>query len=111
MGIAVSKASVALLLLRIVVKKWHIYLLWATIATTTLLCCITTTLLFLQCSPAAFLWDRDTDGGFCWLNFTDVALVMGGSFSWPISYKHCLTRYQHGQPPWTLSLLHYHGTL
>jgi len=55
MGIAVSKASVALLLLCIVVNKWHIYLLWATIATTTLLCCITMTLLFLQCSLAAFL--------------------------------------------------------
>ncbi|KAF2633276.1 hypothetical protein BU25DRAFT_464217 [Macroventuria anomochaeta] len=77
MGITVSKASIALLLLRIVVKKWHVLVLWGTIISTTLFCCVTTILLFLQCKPAAFLWDHSIEGGYCWLTFTDIALAMG----------------------------------
>lgn len=77
MGIAASKGSVALFLLRIVLKRWHIALLWFCIVTTTILCTITTTLLFVQCRPTAFLWDRTIEGGYCWLNFTTVGLTMG----------------------------------
>jgi hypothetical protein len=78
MGIAASKGSVALFLLRIVREKWHIAVLWFCIVTTTVLCIITTTLLFVQCKPTPFLWDRTIEGGYCWLNFTDVGLTMGG---------------------------------
>jgi hypothetical protein len=78
-GIAASKASVALFLLRIVMKKWHVALLWGCIVTTTVFSCITTILLFVQCKPYAFLWDQKIPGGFCWLNFADVALTMGGT--------------------------------
>jgi hypothetical protein len=77
MGIAASKGSVAIFLLRIVLKKWHIALLWFCITSTTLLCIITTTLLFMQCKPTAFLWDQTIEGGYCWLNFTQVGLTMG----------------------------------
>ncbi|KAJ4299640.1 hypothetical protein N0V90_004886 [Kalmusia sp. IMI 367209] len=77
MGIAASKSSVAVFLLRIVVTKWHKALLWFCIVSTTILCIITTTLLFLQCRPAAFLWDPTIEGGYCWLNFTRVGLTMG----------------------------------
>ncbi|KAH7066270.1 hypothetical protein BKA63DRAFT_158866 [Paraphoma chrysanthemicola] len=77
MGIAASKGSVAIFLLRIVLKKWHIALLWFCIASTTVLCIITTTLLFVQCKPTAFLWDQSIEGGYCWLNFTEVGLTMG----------------------------------
>ncbi|KAF2202044.1 hypothetical protein GQ43DRAFT_414482 [Delitschia confertaspora ATCC 74209] len=76
LGIAASKGSVALFLLRIVLKTWHIVLLWFCIVTTTILAIITTTLLFLQCKPAAFLWDHTIEGGVCWLNFTAVGLTM-----------------------------------
>jgi len=74
---AASKSSVALFLLRIVLKKWHIALLWFVITSTTLLCIITTTLLYVQCKPTAFLWDHTIEGGYCWLNFTQVGLTMG----------------------------------
>jgi hypothetical protein len=77
MGIAASKGSVAIFLLRIVLKKWHIALLWFCITSTTVLCIITTTLLFMQCKPTAFLWDQTIEGGYCWLNFTQVGLTMG----------------------------------
>ncbi|OAK94201.1 hypothetical protein IQ06DRAFT_330277 [Phaeosphaeriaceae sp. SRC1lsM3a] len=77
MGIAASKSSVAIFLLRIVLRRWHIALLWFCIISTTVLCIITTTLLFVQCKPSAFLWDRTIEGGYCWLNFTQVGLSMG----------------------------------
>ncbi|KAH7108668.1 hypothetical protein B0J11DRAFT_242407 [Dendryphion nanum] len=77
MGIAASKGSVAIFLLRIVIRKWHVALLWFCIVSTTLLCAITTILLFVQCRPTAFLWDRTIVGGVCWLNFTAVGLTMG----------------------------------
>jgi hypothetical protein len=83
MGISASKASVAIFLLRIVLKRWHIALLWACITSTTVLCIITTTLLFVQCKPSAFLWDHTIEGGYCWLNFTQVGLIMGGMYSHP----------------------------
>lgn len=78
MGIAASKGSVALFLLRIVLKKWHIAILWFCIASTTVLCIITTVLLYMQCKPTAFLWDQTIEGGYCWLYFTPVGLTMGG---------------------------------
>jgi hypothetical protein len=87
MGIAASKGSVAIFLLRIVIKKWHITLLWFCIASTTTLCIITTTLLFLQCRPTAFLWNHTIDGGYCWLNFTQVGLAMGGMFHYMFDYN------------------------
>ncbi|KNG49035.1 hypothetical protein TW65_04017 [Stemphylium lycopersici] len=77
MGIAASKGSVALFLLRIVAKRWHVAILWFCIVTTTILCTITTSLLYAQCIPTAFLWDRTIQGGYCWLNFTQVGLTMG----------------------------------
>ncbi|KAF2124476.1 hypothetical protein P153DRAFT_132756 [Dothidotthia symphoricarpi CBS 119687] len=77
MGIAASKGSVAVFLLRIVLKKWHIALLWFCIASTTFLCTVTTVLLYAQCKPVAFLWDQTIQGGYCWLNFTGVGLTMG----------------------------------
>ena len=77
MGIAASKGSVALFLLRIVVKQWHVGILWFCIISTTILCIITTALLYAQCIPTAFLWDRTIEGGYCWLNFTPVGLTMG----------------------------------
>jgi hypothetical protein len=78
MGIAASKASVALFLLRIIVRWWHRALLWSIIVSTTIFSIITTALLFLQCKPVSFLWDPTIPGGHCPINFTDVGLSMGG---------------------------------
>ncbi|KAH6639248.1 hypothetical protein C7974DRAFT_127860 [Boeremia exigua] len=77
MGIAVSKAAVALFLLRIVLRRWHIALLWSVIVSTAIFSTITTTLLFVQCKPVAYLWDPTIPGGHCPINFTDVGLSMG----------------------------------
>ncbi|KAH9872209.1 hypothetical protein IAQ61_005044 [Plenodomus lingam] len=87
MGIAASKGSVAFFLLRIVAKPWHIVILWFCILSTTALCIITTALLFVQCRPTAFLWDQSIEGGYCWLNFTQVGLTMG---SWSAAMDFAL---------------------
>jgi hypothetical protein len=81
MGIAASKASVALFLLRIVILKWHKALLWRCMLLTALLCVVTTVLLYMQCRPVAFLWDHTIQGGDCWLTFAPVGLAMGGMSS------------------------------
>jgi hypothetical protein len=78
MGIAASKGAVALFLLRIVVHRWHIVLLRFCIISTTILCTITTIMLYAQCKPMAFLWDRTIEGGVCWLAFTDLAISTAG---------------------------------
>ncbi|KAF1930581.1 uncharacterized protein M421DRAFT_377119 [Didymella exigua CBS 183.55] len=77
MGIAVSKAAIALFLLRIVVRKWHIALLWSVMISTAIFSTITTALLFLQCKPVSYLWNPTIPGGHCPINFTDVGLSMG----------------------------------
>ena len=92
MGIAASKWSVAIFLLRIVLKKWHIALLWFCIASTGVLCIITTMLLYMQCRPTAFLWDQTIEGGYCWLNFTPVGLNMGGMYIHLLRSGYELTR-------------------
>lgn len=78
MGIAASKASVAVFLLRIVILKWHKAFLWFCIVSTTLWCTVTTILLFLQTKPTAFLWDHMIPGGVQRFDFTPVGLSMGG---------------------------------
>lgn len=77
MGIAASKSSVAVFLLRIVILKWHKWLLWFCIISTTIWCTITTILLFCQTTPTAFLWDRTIVGGKQNFNFTPIGLSMG----------------------------------
>ena len=77
MGIAASKSSVAVFLLRIVILKWHKALLWFCIISTTIWCTVTTVLLFVQTTPVAFLWDRTIVGGRQNFNFTPAGLSMG----------------------------------
>lgn len=86
MGIAASKSSVALFLLRIVVEKWHKALLWFCIVSTTLWCTATTILLFTQCSPTAYLWDRSLPYGRQNFNFTPVGLSMGCTSPFPLPF-------------------------
>jgi hypothetical protein len=81
MGVVASKSSVAVFLLRVVISRRHIALLWFCIVTTTVWATVTTILLFVQCRPSASLWDWNIEGGYCWLNFTRVAISMGGK-SW-----------------------------
>lgn len=100
LGIAASKGSVAIFLLRIVLRKWHIAVLWFCIVSTTIMCALTTTLLFLQCKPTAFLWDRTIAGGTCWLDFTKVGLSMGGEILSNDSGRKTNVE-QHGLQQWT----------
>jgi hypothetical protein len=109
MGIAVSKAAIALFLLRIVVRKWHIALLWSVMISTLIFSTITTALLFLQCKPVSFLWNPTIPGGHCPINFTDVGLSMGGkvsNHSFTMSHTNAT---QPGQQPWTSSWQYSHG--
>jgi hypothetical protein len=109
MGIAVSKAAIALFLLRIVVRKWHIALLWSVMVSTSIFSIITTALLFLQCKPVSFLWNPTTPGGHCSVNFTDVGLSMGGKVSNIFLNTSQTNTAQPGPQPWTLSSQSFRG--
>lgn len=78
MGIAASRSSVALLLLRIVVAKWHTRLLTAVVLVTMISCCVTTVLLFLQCKIMPSDWKQASSDQRCWIGFTNIALTIGG---------------------------------
>lgn len=108
MGIAVSKAAIALFLLRIVVRKWHIALLWSVMISTSIFSTITTALLFLQCRPVSFLWDPTIPGGHCPVNFTDVGLSMGGTVS-PTPRSITTNATQPGPQLWTSFSRSCHG--
>lgn len=78
MGIAASRSSVALLLLRIVVAKWHTRMLRAVVIVTMISCCVTTLLLFLQCKILPLDWKQTSSDQRCWPGFTKIALTLGG---------------------------------
>ena len=109
MGIAASKASVALFLLRIVLRRWHIALLWSVIVSTTIFCTITTALLFLQCKPVSFLWDPTIPGGYCPIDFTEIGISMGGTYLRRLCPSNLANPTKPGQHLWTLSSPFSHG--
>ena len=76
---AASKGSVALLLLRIVLQKWHKAVLWFCIILTTIMSISTASLFLLHCRPTAYLWDPVIDG-ICWLTFEPIAITWGGEY-------------------------------
>ncbi|GME64534.1 aspartic-type endopeptidase [Neofusicoccum parvum] len=63
-GVAASKASVALFLLRIVVKTWHRIVLWAIIAVLSTICTLSSILHFARCDPVEACWDATVPGKF-----------------------------------------------
>lgn len=76
-AIATSKTSVALFLLRIVVKTWHKVVLWTAIVTLAIICFLCAALNFLQCDPVAHTWNPTIEAS-CWMDITPLAIATGG---------------------------------
>jgi hypothetical protein len=94
MGIAASRSSVALLLLRIVVAKWHTRLLRAVVLVTMISCFVTTVLLFLQCKIMPSDWKQTSSDQCCWIGFTNIALTIGGMLRWALLWYLRLFSYR-----------------
>lgn len=78
-NIAVSKASVALLLLRIVTRRWHKFFVWFCLITNSALATFCTIAVFIQCLPIQAVWDFSVKGN-CWLDFQKVGVTTSGVY-------------------------------
>jgi len=69
-----SKVAVADFLLKIVLEKWHRYILWFCMASISVLSVVTIIGLFAQCHPVEMVWDSSIKGT-CYINTTNLATV------------------------------------
>ncbi|CAG8980608.1 hypothetical protein HYALB_00013763 [Hymenoscyphus albidus] len=76
-AIPTSKSSVALFLLRIVVNKWHRYILWFCIVSTVIAGCTSAIGIFFQCVPVQKIWDPTVEGYYK-LKFIYMGLFTAG---------------------------------
>ncbi|KAJ5718176.1 hypothetical protein N7488_003822 [Penicillium malachiteum] len=76
-----GKTSFAVTLLRIVVKRWMIIVLWFVIVTMNLVNVLTALFVFVQCKDPRHLWNPAIPSK-CWPShvFTDYSLFVGGKF-------------------------------
>lgn len=77
-GMAVAKWSLGLFLLRLVKERWHMLLIWATLANLMLASFLCLFFFWFQCEPAAFLWDKSLTGR-CDLPQLRVSIYLGTS--------------------------------
>jgi hypothetical protein len=85
-AIAVSKTSFAMTLLALVVKRWHVWLLWFSIISLNVIMGVDALMQFTQCTPVDRTWDLSVPGS-CWdtrivINYT----IFAGGNSDPIVF-------------------------
>src|SRR5690242_10857121 len=79
-GIATSKASVAIFLLRITVIRWHRWVLYAIMVVVAVPCFFCALFDFIRCDPIAAVWNP-TLPAKCWVStkgFTALSITVGG---------------------------------
>jgi len=80
-GIATSKASVSVFLLRIAVIKWHKWILYLTIVAVSGISFICGLFDFIRCDPVAHVWNPSIPAN-CWVStqqYTSVSLTLGST--------------------------------
>lgn len=84
MACTLGKTSFAVTLLRIVVQRWMIVLLWFVIVTMNVVNILAALLVFMQCKDPRHLWNAAIPSE-CWPDkvFTDFSLFVGGKESLP----------------------------
>lgn len=60
-----AKASIALFLLRVAVRRAHIWIIYGAMAITVVTCLAFFFVLIFQCSPVSYFWDKYTQTGVC----------------------------------------------
>lgn len=77
---AIGKSSFAISLLRVVVDRWQVLLLWFIIFSMNIIMWLTAILTLAQCQPSVKLWDFPTKGK-CWdpQIVTKFAIISGGA--------------------------------
>jgi hypothetical protein len=93
-GMAVAKWSLGLFLLRLVTQAWHKVAIWITMASLMAASISVCFVFWLQCTPAAYLYDRRIPGGYCHINTTPVSFTLCSKYSlllWSSLYNTLLT--------------------
>lgn len=82
LGMAISKVSLGLFLLRLVVERWHRILVWA-VMLSLLGCSVLTAVMFwVQCVPVEAIYDpRLKTPEACQIPITPFATMLGGMFA------------------------------
>lgn len=82
MACTLGKTSFAVTLLRIVVQRWMVVVLWFVIVTMNIVNILAALFVFLQCRDPRHLWNPMIPSE-CWPPdvFTNFALFVGGKFS------------------------------
>ncbi|KAJ5782941.1 hypothetical protein N7457_004715 [Penicillium paradoxum] len=75
-AMGLSKCAVAAFLMRIVIKKWHIYFLWFWNISIMVLSILLAITVFAQCTPVYSIWDPRVPPESCPLNLALTATVM-----------------------------------
>lgn len=77
-GMAAAKWSLGLFLLRLVNVNmiWHRIAIWAVMIGLMLTSISVVFIYWLQCTPPAYLWDRQIRGGFCHINSVPAAFTL-----------------------------------
>ena len=78
------KASICLFLLRITIRKLHIWILYSVMGTTVMTGLVFMLVLLLQCHPISYFWDKDQQG-HC-INWT---VIIAMSWVWSIFAGIC----------------------
>lgn len=77
--VGTSKSAVALFLLRIVVERWHIAVLWFCIVSASGLSAFCAVMVIVQCIPVEKTWNPSVPGT-CWLDFPSLGLTTAGTY-------------------------------
>lgn len=80
-GMAAAKWSLGLFLLRLVNVNmiWHRIAIWAVMIGLMLTSISVVFIYWLQCTPPAYLWDRQIRGGFCHINSVPAAFTLSST--------------------------------
>ncbi|QSZ36276.1 hypothetical protein DSL72_007402 [Monilinia vaccinii-corymbosi] len=100
-GIATSKASVSVFLLRLAVVKWHRLVLYFTMFAVSGIAITCALLAFIRCDPIAHVWNPQIPAK-CWVSIeqlTALSIAVGGEDNishsilkhWLISHSHLLS--------------------
>ena len=80
-----TKASICIFLLRITVRRVHIWILYLVMATTILTGIVFMFVLLLQCRPIGYFWDKSIKGGHC----VDWNVIIAMSWLWSVFAGIC----------------------
>jgi len=89
-GVATSKASVSVFLLRITIIRWHRWVLYIVILCVSTSCFFCALFDYIRCDPVSHIWNP-TIPARCWMTidqFTSLSLAVGGTYYYKFAHSY-----------------------